>query len=348
MNTALEDGLHRSLTEHALIAPGDSVLVAVSGGPDSLALLHALHDLCGELGLAALHAAHFDHQLRGMESAADAAFVSAFCTRLSIPCHLGAADIAALARATHTSKQTAARQARYRFLETTASQIGAEKIATAHTRDDQIETVLFNILRGTGLDGLRGIPRRRGPYVRPLREVSHADVLAYCEAQSLTPRQDPSNLKTDYTRNRLRLDLLPQLARDYNSAVGSALLRLSEIADRDADYLHQQAQSAFADAVLASDTSMLTLDCAKLRPLHPAMLRHVLRAALAQFRGTSDGLTHEHLEPICDAVTGRRQLPFGLTTPAPHCSVRVTTRRLILRPRPNLSQTENLASAGSP
>ena len=193
-------------------------------------------------------------------------------------------------------------------------------MATGHTQDDQAETILLNVLRGTGLDGLRGIPLRRGVYVRPLLQTSRAAVEAYCAEHGLSPRRDPSNADpSHYTRNRLRLDLLPALERDFNPAVRGALLRLAETAARDADFLRVQAEEALEALTLERAAGTLTLDARRLRLLHPALWRHILRAAFARVRGTALGLTHAHLEPLCDALAGRRHLPFGLTTPPPHC-----------------------------
>ncbi|MDQ2686364.1 MAG: tRNA lysidine(34) synthetase TilS [Armatimonadota bacterium] len=333
----LTDILTQTTARHGLIVPGDRVMVAVSGGPDSLSLLHALHAIQSEFGLADLQAAHLDHRLRGDDSAADAAFVAAFCAERNIPCHIGSADVTALVRERKLSVQQAARTLRYQFLDETANAINADKIATGHTQDDQTETVLLNILRGSGLDGLRGIPRQRGRFIRPLLDVSRAEVTAYVTANGLSPRLDASNLAADhYTRNRLRLELLPQLARDYNPGVRQALLRLSQIAARDADYIAQQAHSALADVTMTKDASQWVLDRNKLLALHPGLLRHALRTALAQFRGTSESITHEHLEPLCEAITGQHHLPFGLTTTPPYCAVRVTPRRVTLKHRDDL------------
>ncbi len=314
-----------------LLAPGDRVLVATSGGPDSLALLHALHACRDEMGLADLQAAHLDHGLRGDESAAEAQFVAEWCRERDIACTVGRADVAALKTVRRAGTQEAARAARYAFLERTAQDTGANKIATAHTHDDQIETVLLNILRGTGLDGLRGIPLRRGPFIRPLRDTPRAAVEAYCAEQGLSPRLDPSNADTThYTRNRVRLELLPLLERDYHPGVRDALLRLSETAAHDADYLHQQAAEMLKELTMGCSETRLILDARKLRALHPSLLRHVLRGALTGLRGTALGVTHEHLEPLCEALAGGRRLPFGLTTATPHCAARVTQRRLSL------------------
>ena len=314
----------------SLFMPGDRVLVAVSGGPDSLSLLHALWSEQEAHALATVEAAHLDHELRGNESAAEAAWVTAWCAERGIPCHVGQADVAKLARERKVGKQQAARLARYAFLEEVAAKIGATKIATGHTQDDQVETVLMNVLRGTGLDGLRGIPERRGLFVRPLLDVSRAEIEAYCAAYGLEPRRDPSNLSPDaYTRNRIRLELLPQMEQDYNPGVRQALLRLSEIAGRDSDYLDKQAKASLALATRERDAVHLVLGRPILALLHPALLRYVLRTAIADLRGTGEGVTYEHIEALCGAVTAGQA--FGLTLPVPHCAVSVYHERVTLR-----------------
>jgi tRNA(Ile)-lysidine synthase len=319
------------LFQSSLFAPGERVLVAISGGPDSLSLLHSVWEHCHELSLAAVEAAHLDHGLRGAESAAEAVWVAAWCAERGIPCHVGLADVGALASARKESKQQAARAVRYAFLEDIAAQIKASAIATAHTEDDQVETVLMNILRGTGLDGLRGIPARRGLFVRPLLGISRAEIEDYCARHSLEPRHDPSNFSTSaYTRNRVRLELLPQLAREYNPAVREALLRLSEIARRDLDYLQAQADAALSEATRERDIFRLVLDRPTLAGLHPALLRHVLRRAVADLRDTGEGLTYDHVEQTCQALTAPAPRAFALTLPYPLCTIRITEETLTL------------------
>lgn len=315
----------------SLLSPGDRVLAAVSGGPDSLSLLHALHTGREEHGLADVQAAHLDHGLRGEEAAEEAAWVAAWCAERGIVCHAERADVGALAATRKINKQQAAREARYAFLEQTAERAGATKIATGHTQDDQVETVLMNVLRGTGLDGLRGIPLTRGLFVRPLLQVSRAEIEAYCWQHELTPRRDPSNQSPEtYTRNKIRLDLLPQLTREYNPAVGAALLRLSKIAARDSDYLKGVADGKLERVTLARDVSRLVLDRPALADLHPALLRYVFRAAITRLRATGEGITFEHVERACEAVAAPRVNPFLLNLPYPLCTVRVTGDTLTL------------------
>lgn len=312
----------------SLLNPNDRVLAAVSGGPDSLCLLHVLWTEREARQIGRVEAAHLDHGLRGQESAAEADWVAAWCLERGIVCHVGRVDVGARRG---QSVQEAARAARYEFVARTADKIGADKIATGHTRDDQTETVLANVLRGTGLGGLRGIPERRGRIIRPLLDVTRAEVEAYNAAHGLSPRQDPSNLSAaHYTRNRIRLELLPELRKNYNPAVDAALLRLAVIAARDSDYLAQQAAAALADVTRAEGGARLELDRAALTALHPALLGYVLRQAIEKVRGTAEGVTYEHLEAICRAVSGVSGASFTLTLPAPLCRVQVTEQAVVL------------------
>ena len=203
------DGLRWSL-----FSPGDRVLVAISGGPDSLSLLHALYaGRRRNTGWQAWKRRIWITGCAGTNRRRRRPGWRSGAAERGIPCHVGQSQTRQVwPRTRKRSKQEAARAARYAFLEEAAARVRATKIATGHTRDDQVETVLFHILRGTGLDGLRGIPAVRGLFVRPLLDVSRMEIEAYCVQHGLTPRRDPSNLSADaYTRNRVRLELLPQL-----------------------------------------------------------------------------------------------------------------------------------------
>ncbi len=212
-----------------LFAGGERVLVAVSGGADSLALLHILNALRADLGVT-LHAATFDHGLRGRQGAEDAAFVAKIAAAWQIPCTVGSADVPRLATAWRLGTEAAARRARYACLRETAAQIGAACIATGHHLDDQAETVLLHVIRGSGLAGLRGIlPRseREGVrLVRPLLAVPHTDLVGYVAALGITPCDDPSNADLNYARNKVRHAILP-LLREINPSVVASLARMA-------------------------------------------------------------------------------------------------------------------------
>lgn len=221
-----------------LIPPGSSVLCAVSGGADSVYLLHLL----SQRQDITLTAAHFNHQLRGEESDADEDFVRSLCQAWGVPLTVGRGDARAFSKREGLSLEEGARTLRYAFLETAAEQEGCGLIATAHTADDNAETLLLNLVRGTGLAGLTGIPPKRGNIVRPLLDMTHRDILAYLEERRLPHREDSSNRDEAYARNKLRARVMPVL-REVNPRAAEHMARsaaqLSEI-DR---YLDDSAQS---------------------------------------------------------------------------------------------------------
>lgn len=213
-----------TIREHALLAGGERVLVAVSGGPDSTALLHGLKHLASRLHIE-LVAAAVDHGLRP-ESGAEAALVAARCESVGIRCEILTVDVKA-ARRPHVSLQEAARNVRLTVLQETAVRLGCARVALGHTADDQAETVLFRIVRGTGVAGLAGIPYQRGIFIRPLLDVRRKSILAFLSKRRIPFVQDPSNTNRHYTRVRIRFDLLPLLGRE-NPRVVDALLSLAQ------------------------------------------------------------------------------------------------------------------------
>ena len=304
------------------LAPDDVVLVAVSGGPDSLALLHALARTRRETSLR-LHAAHLDHGLRGAESEADAAFVAKTCRGLGLDLASEAADTEAFRRTHRLSLEDAARRLRYRFLARVAAGLGARAVAVGHTLDDQAETVLMNIVRGAGLTGLRGMSesssrRIEGTevhIVRPLLAgVSRSDTEGYCAALGLSPRQDSSNSSLLMLRNRIRHEVMPVLAR-VNPQVRDAILRLSESARRDLEYLERAVDDAWTDVASVLGDRIL-VDRAGFAGLDASVGAHLLRRAVGL---ASDGLSDlglGHVDEMLDLLNGPAgrsiDLPGGL------------------------------------
>ncbi len=249
---------------------GETVVAAVSGGPDSLALLHVLARLSGELRLS-LHVAHFDHRLRE-DSDRDAAFVERAARRLGLPSTIRAA--AATDTPPGLSPEEVARERRYRFLDDVAGAVGATVIATGHTLDDQAETVLMRVLAGTGVRGLGGIPPVRGPIVRPLIDARRAETEGLCRALRLRPRRDPTNADRAFLRNALRNELVPVILERFNIRAPEALARLADLARDDDALLDELAASALSPEV---EESGVRLDVAALLALHPALQRRVVR-----------------------------------------------------------------------
>jgi tRNA(Ile)-lysidine synthase len=259
-----------------------SVLVAVSGGPDSVALLRVLRTLKTE-GDGRLRAAHFNHRLRNEESDADEAFVSDICAGIGVPCEVGRAAPGQLAAAAQDGMEAAARQARYQFLQETAARLGARYVLTAHTADDQAETILHRILRGTGIAGLAGMQRVRplgsaATLVRPLLEVRRGEVLAYLNQIGQAFRSDSTNEDRRFMRNRLRTELLPELAAHYSPSVVDALLRLGRLAGEVQSVVEPIVEDLARRAVIDGPGSQLRVLLDPLRGQPRYVVRELLMA----------------------------------------------------------------------
>ncbi len=313
----LRDAVIIAHTKHNLL-PLNAVLIAgVSGGTNSLALMHLLASLRDPLGFR-LHVATLDHGLRGEAGAADARFVTAMAQAWDIPVTVGYADVSALANQRQIGIEAAARIARYEFLAGVAREQGAARIAVAHNADDQVETVLLHLLRGSGLSGLAGMTHAAPlpghadlTLIRPLLDLPRADLAAYCRANGLLPRQDASNDDLTYTRNRLRRELIPQL-RAISPQVERRLLQLAEIA-RAEDDLADSAFHAAVDAHVRREAGRIRLPRDLFVSLHPALQRRfVIWAA-----GRPENLSYERIAAAVDLalngqVGARAQLKGGV------------------------------------
>jgi len=268
----VEDGLLRCGVSGGLV-------VAVSGGPDSVALLRALRDA---RGLGPLVAAHLNHQLRGAESDADELFVRELCDRLSMTFRSQSLDVRAVALAEGANLEGVARRLRYDWFARVAAEEGLGAVATGHTADDQAETVLHRLLRGTGLRGLRGIAARRDlapgvVLVRPLLTATRAEVMAYLNAMDQSYRQDSTNLDPAFTRNRIRHHLLPLLAAEYNPEIIAVLTRLADQAEAAYAAEEEQARALLAAAELPRAGAVLVFDGERLTAAPRHQVREMFR-----------------------------------------------------------------------
>jgi len=298
-----------------LLIKGDKVVAACSGGPDSLALVHILHLLSIEYEFT-LVVAHVDHMIRGQESVEDANFVEAFCKEYGLECFRTALDVPQYAVESGRSIEDAARHLRYNYFRQVAAQIGGAKIATGHHRDDQAETVLINLLRGTGSTGLRGIQAINGNIIRPLLSLSRAEIEEYCRLNGFEPRVDSTNLETEYLRNRVRLNLLPQLESQYNNGIREALCRTATIIGEEHDFIRCYAGQTWAN-VVCSKADGFIIDCNKLLAEHAAVQREIIRLTIEKKQGNLTGITFYHVERLIrlaksPTVGGIVELPSSL------------------------------------
>ncbi|MBC7106471.1 MAG: tRNA lysidine(34) synthetase TilS [Firmicutes bacterium] len=317
-----------TVTAYRMLEPGQLVLVAVSGGPDSVALLDILYTLREELGIG-LAVAHFDHGLRP-DSAADAEFVRELGGRYGLTVHVERGEVALRRAAAGMSPEEAARVARYEFLRRLAHQTGAQRVALGHHGDDQAETVLMNFLRGTGVAGLKGIPPvRDGLYVRPLLGLRRWEIEAYCAARGLAVRHDPSNRDPAFLRNRLRRELIPWLEERYNPGLVPALMRTAEVCRAEDEYLSERAAEAYRAVRCGPEGGAVVLDLAGLDGLPLALARRVIRLAWREAAGPGRPLEFEGVERLLAAARARH--PAAVTLPG-GLSARIARNLLVVGP----------------
>lgn len=286
----------RTIKKYHLLEPGQSVLAAYSGGPDSSALLHLLLEIKKNWDLEIV-LAHFNHRLRRSASQ-DEAFCRETAGRLEIPILIGSAEVRAVARGRGVSLEEAARELRYEFLNKTALEIGASRIATGHTMNDQAETLLLRLLQGSGPQGLAGIhPAVEGRIVRPLLEVTREDLEEYLRERGGEYVTDESNLDPRFLRNRIRLDLIPLLVEEFNPEIVRLLARTADILREEDAYLNRIAGDRTEKAVL-SGRRRPGLDAGYLARLPRALARRVVRNFIRQEKGHLRSVSFDDVEDV--------------------------------------------------
>jgi tRNA(Ile)-lysidine synthase len=277
-----------------MLPPGGRVVVALSGGPDSVALLHILRELETQRELVVAGTAHFNHRLRAEASDGDEAFCREIAARLGVILEVGSGDVRALAREQKRSIEDAARQLRYAFLAEAARRVGGEAVAIGHSRDDQAETFLLRLIRGSGTRGLGGIRPKAGLFVRPLIDISRDALRQFAAERGLTFREDATNADVAVPRNRIRHELLPYLEREFSPGIVDVLSREAALARDDDDRLEAEAIDLAASVVLVStadqlidapDPCVVQIDAEALSLLHPALASRVARQGLRHLAG---------------------------------------------------------------
>jgi tRNA(Ile)-lysidine synthase len=314
MDTLLKD-VQQTIHDFHMVDSGQTILLAVSGGADSVAMLHVFAMLRDTLPMQ-LIVAHLNHGMRP-DAVEDARFVEVMARHMGIPCVCETVDVPAYQHQHRLSPEDAARRLRYAYLRATATQWEADRIAVAHTADDQAETILMRLLRGAGLRGLAGIPPKRGSIIRPLIRVQRRDIAAFLQKYQIPFRDDPSNQQRHYLRNRVRLDLMPYLRGHYNPRLTEALSTTALLLAEDEAILQALACQHLETARLPEQPAQMGLRIDRLMHLPVGLQRRLLRQALSEVCGHLDDISAKHIAAILhllrtDAGSRRVILPHHL------------------------------------
>ena len=286
------------IKENSLIEKGDGIVVGLSGGPDSVCLLHLLCSIRDEMELK-IAAAHINHMIRGVEADGDEEYAKDLCKRLDVKFFALRKDVEEYGREKGMSSETAGRDVRYNFFNKVKDDLNYQKIATAHNANDQAETILMRIMRGTGLEGLGGIPvKREGKYIRPILFMKRKEVEDYCKNSNLEPRIDGTNLEKLYSRNKIRLDILPYMRDNFNKDVVEAINRMALLLQDDNNYILKEVDNYYKkECIVYKDRVVIKKEAFN---YENAIINRIIRKAIKDVNGSKYDVEMKHIKEVID------------------------------------------------
>ena len=294
----VRDTILNTVNKYKLIDPNDIVVVAVSGGPDSMCLLDNLFYLREQLKIEKIVVAHLNHMIRE-EAKSETEYVEDYCKRHNIEFYVKYMDILRKAEEQKIGTEEAGRNERYSFFDEVAQKVNANKIAIAHNSNDNAETVLMHLLRGSGVSGLGGIkPYREGKFIRPLIKCKRNEIEQYCEDNKLYPKYDKSNNDNTYTRNRIRNELIQYIQKEFNPNIIETMDRLSELVLDEEEYMEKTTNKAFEDIVIEEKNTFITIDLKKFNLLEYVIKTRLILYITKKIFGTANGIEKKHVEDI--------------------------------------------------
>lgn len=297
----MREKVKSNIEKYKLIEEFDKVVIGVSGGHDSMALLYVLKSLKSEFNFEII-IAHINHGVRGKEADNDEEYVEKIAKSLDIPFYSFKANMDEYAKIHKLTSEEAGREIRYEFFRNILKKERANKIAVAHNKDDQAETLLMRFMRGTGVDGLRGMEFKTREVIRPILNINRSEIEEYCMELEITPRLDKTNLMPIYGRNKVRLELIPFIKNTFNNGIINTLFRTSEIMKTDSDFLNEYTEEKFKDSIKESRKIRLVLDIEKVKSLHIAIKTRVIRRSIEEINSNLKGIERKHIIDIIQLI----------------------------------------------
>lgn len=292
----LENKVRKTIRKFNLIEENDSIVVGVSGGPDSMTLLSILLKIKAEYNLR-IYVAHVNHMLRE-NAIKDEEYVKEFCEKNNIELFIKKANISEIAHKRKIGLEEAGRNIRYNFFEEVLENTKSNKIAIAHNLNDKIETMIMNTLRGSGISGLKGIEARRKKYIRPLIEIERREIEEYCEKNKINPRHDESNDDNTYTRNKIRNIVIPYIKNEFNPNIVKTLNRLSEIIKEDDEYVQSETEKIFKEIALTNEKNKIEFNPKKFNEQEKVIQKNLILLAIKKVKGSTQGIEKVNIDDI--------------------------------------------------
>lgn len=330
----MRDKVIKTIKENNLINIGDSILVAVSGGPDSICLLHILHSLSEEYNLK-IYVAHLNHQIRGVDAHLDALYVMQTCSKWNIPYFIKSINVIEYCEKNRLGIEDGARKLRYEMFSEISEKIGIDKIAIGHNKNDQAETILMRMMRGTGLHGLRGIDYiREDGVIRPILDLSREEIEEYCEKYSLNPRIDKSNLEDIYSRNKIRLKILPYMKSEFNENIVDCIVRMSNSLKLDGDFIDGEVEKHYKYAV-QSYTDCVYIFIDGVQELHYSVQSRLVFKSINDLIGSVESFDKKHIDDVIDLLDSNKigkkiNLPKGIWAYRFSDYIQLTTSEIVV------------------
>ena len=323
----LEEKVRKTIREYNLIEKNDSIVVGVSGGPDSMTLLSILLKLKEEFNLK-IYVAHVNHMLRE-NAIKDEEYVKEFCKKNNIEMFIKKANISEIAKKEKIGFEEAGRNARYNFFEEILKNTESNKIAIAHNINDKVETIIMNTLRGSGVSGLKGIEPKRKKYIRPLIEIERHEIEKYCIENEINPRHDESNDDNTYTRNKIRNIIIPYIRNEFNPNIIKTLNRLSEIIKEEDEYVQSKTEKIFKEILLTNEKNKIELDPRKFNDQEKVIQKNLILLAIKKVKGSTQGIEKVNIDDIiklCNNNIGNK-----LIRPVKQLEIGIKNKRIYIK-----------------
>ncbi len=322
----LENKVEQTIINNNLIEKGDKLVVGVSGGPDSMTLLTILLKLKEKYNLE-IFVAHINHMIRE-NAKIDEEYVKEYCLKNNIECFIKRVNVIEKSQKEKIGLEEAGREVRYNFFEEVLKNTNSNKIVIAHNLNDNAETIIMNLLRGTGSSGLKGIEIKRGKYIRPLLEISRKEIEKYCEENKINPRHDESNDDNTYTRNKIRNIVIPYLEKEFNPNIISGLSRLSDIIKEEQEYINKEAKKAY-DEIIIKEEKEICYDIKKFNSKNKVIQKKLILMGIEKIFGNTKGIEKINLEDIiklCNNNIGNKFLK-----PNQRTKIEIKNKQIIIK-----------------